>query len=176
MWLRINLISSRRTRKGLLDLNGGRCGGIGGRGGSMARRGGGWLARRSIVSKEGCSGGRLVVRGGKSSSELKNREIPSEVIGEKGGDTIGLDGGVVCMVKWSAGSICIMEPTFVNEGNRLSVVDNKQWCLDEVKEWRMGFLLRSMAPLLSQRTSNGYSKKDKNEAKLDKTEHEIRRA
>ncbi|GJW72000.1 hypothetical protein Tco_0128917 [Tanacetum coccineum] len=50
MWLRINLISSRR-----------RSSGNGGRGGSMAGRGGGWLAKHSIVSNEGCGGGRLAV-------------------------------------------------------------------------------------------------------------------
>nr|GEX61979.1 hypothetical protein [Tanacetum cinerariifolium] len=38
----------------------------------MAGRGGGWLAKRLIVSNEGHGGGGLVVRGGKSSSALKN--------------------------------------------------------------------------------------------------------
>ncbi|GJX68200.1 hypothetical protein Tco_0303927 [Tanacetum coccineum] len=88
-------------------------------------------------------------------------DIPGKVIGERGGDTIGLDGGVVnyygllagnrlnlegksrtCSLKFilqctgSAGfadSIYRMELAFVNEGNRLSVVESKQWCLDEVK-------------------------------------------
>ncbi|GKD53076.1 hypothetical protein Tco_1286463, partial [Tanacetum coccineum] len=50
--------------------------GIGGRGGSMARRGGGWLARHSIVSKEGCSGGGLVVRGGKDIKVKKSKNEP----------------------------------------------------------------------------------------------------
>ncbi|GKB98689.1 hypothetical protein Tco_0984826 [Tanacetum coccineum] len=61
-----------RTGKGLLGPNGGRCGSIGGRGGSMAGRGDGWLAKRSIVSNEGCGGGGLTVRGGKSSNKPKN--------------------------------------------------------------------------------------------------------
>ncbi|GKC93802.1 hypothetical protein Tco_1159244 [Tanacetum coccineum] len=52
IWLRMNLISSRR------------CSGNGGRGGSMTGRGGGWLAKRSIVSNKGCGDGGFVVRGG----------------------------------------------------------------------------------------------------------------
>ncbi|GJV40104.1 hypothetical protein Tco_1418544 [Tanacetum coccineum] len=58
--------------KALFEHNVGRCGGKGGRGGSMTGRGGGWLAKRLIVLNEGCGGGVLVVRGGKSSSESKN--------------------------------------------------------------------------------------------------------
>ncbi|GJQ99759.1 hypothetical protein Tco_0522744 [Tanacetum coccineum] len=104
--------------EGLLGPNGRRCGGIGGRGGSMTGRGGGWFAKHSIVSNEGHSGGRLVVRranvedclegfegvggrevkgGGVVLGVLKSRlgEIPSEVIRESGGDIIGLDGGAV---------------------------------------------------------------------------------
>ncbi|GJX39948.1 hypothetical protein Tco_0254938 [Tanacetum coccineum] len=50
--------------KVLFDPNGGRCGGNGGRSGSMMVRGGGWLAKRSIVSNEGCGSGGLAVRGG----------------------------------------------------------------------------------------------------------------
>ncbi|GJV52396.1 hypothetical protein Tco_1448137 [Tanacetum coccineum] len=112
MWLRINLISSRR-----------RCGGNGGRGGSMTGRGGGWLVKRSIVSNEGCGGGGLAVCSGsklmdKGEDYLEGcdgaggrevndggvvlglfkrcfEEISSEVIGESGRDTIGLDGGAV---------------------------------------------------------------------------------
>ncbi|GJV25017.1 hypothetical protein Tco_1377712, partial [Tanacetum coccineum] len=81
-------------------------------------------------------------------------DIPGKVIGERGGDTIGLDGGVVnyygllagnrlnlegksrtCSLKFilqctgSAGfadSIYRMELAFVSEGNQLSVVDSKQ--------------------------------------------------
>ncbi|GJR13779.1 hypothetical protein Tco_0796431 [Tanacetum coccineum] len=102
------------TRKGLLGPNGGRYGGIGGRGNCMAGRVGGWLARRLIVSKEGCGDGGLVARGGlldgydgDDGGEVngggvvlgvfKRRlgEIPGEVIRERGGDTIGLDGGAV---------------------------------------------------------------------------------
>ncbi|GJX67976.1 putative nucleotidyltransferase, ribonuclease H [Tanacetum coccineum] len=49
--------------KGLLNSNDGSCGGKGRRGGSMAGRGGGWLAKRSMVSNEGRGGGGLVVRG-----------------------------------------------------------------------------------------------------------------
>ncbi|GJX56720.1 hypothetical protein Tco_0286617 [Tanacetum coccineum] len=55
----------------LFDPNSEICGGNGGRGGSMAGRGGGWLAKRSIVSNEGCGGGRLAVCGGRSLSESK---------------------------------------------------------------------------------------------------------
>ncbi|GJR29227.1 hypothetical protein Tco_1105459 [Tanacetum coccineum] len=57
--------------KALFDPNGGRCSGNGGRGGSMTRRGGGWLAKRSIESNDDCGG--LAVHGGRSSSESKNR-------------------------------------------------------------------------------------------------------
>ncbi|GKB99880.1 hypothetical protein Tco_0986017 [Tanacetum coccineum] len=91
MWLRINLKSSRRMGKELFDPNGERCGGY------MTGRGGGWLAKRSIVSKEGYGGGGggLAVRGGRSSSESKEMEIPGEVIRERGEDTIRLDGGAI---------------------------------------------------------------------------------
>ncbi|GJZ79808.1 hypothetical protein Tco_0644645 [Tanacetum coccineum] len=99
-------------RKGLLGPKGGSCGGKCGRGGSIAGRGGGWLAKRSIVSNDGRGGGGLVVLGGKSSRESKNGcvkgggvdlgvvnsllgEIARDVMGERGGDTIGVDGGVV---------------------------------------------------------------------------------
>ncbi|GJW85117.1 hypothetical protein Tco_0158262 [Tanacetum coccineum] len=119
----MNLISSRRSLtitcvhwqcsqnislvkigKDLFDPKGGRCGGNGGRGGSMAGRGGGWLAKRLIVSNEGCGGGGLAVHDGRSLSESKKGEvmwqkrlgeIPGEVIRESGGDTIGLDGRAV---------------------------------------------------------------------------------
>ncbi|GKA14396.1 hypothetical protein Tco_0694042 [Tanacetum coccineum] len=53
-------------RKSLFELNGGSCGGNGGRGGSMTGRGGGWLAKRLIVSNEGCGGGGSVVHSGRS--------------------------------------------------------------------------------------------------------------
>ncbi|GJW90935.1 hypothetical protein Tco_0168488 [Tanacetum coccineum] len=137
MWLRMNLNSSRR------------CGDNGGRGGSMTGRGGGWLAKRSIVSNEDYGVGGPWW------------EIHDEVIGEGGGDTIGIDGGVVNFYGLATGnrlnverklgfivynslyivhlaassaiSICKMELAFVNEGNLLSVVDSKQWCLNEVK-------------------------------------------
>nr|GEZ65890.1 hypothetical protein [Tanacetum cinerariifolium] len=88
----------------------------GGRGGSITRRGGGWLAKRLIISNYGRSGGGLVVLGGKSLRESKNGcggmevkggkvdlgvvnsllfEISEDVIGERGRDTIGVDGGAV---------------------------------------------------------------------------------
>ncbi|GJU84891.1 hypothetical protein Tco_1292437 [Tanacetum coccineum] len=92
-------------RKELLGSKGGSCSGKGGRRGSMVGRGGGWLAKCSIVSNEGLGGGGLVVREGggevigsgvdlgviKSSSG----EIPDETIGERGGDMMGLSGGPV---------------------------------------------------------------------------------
>ncbi|GJX55769.1 hypothetical protein Tco_0285666 [Tanacetum coccineum] len=100
------------------------CAGKGGRGGSMVGSGGGWLAKHSIVSNEGCGGAVLAVLGGKSSNgacggEVNSRgvilgvfksllgEILGDVIGERGGYTIRVDGGTI----W-------MEPTFNNEGNR----------------------------------------------------------
>ncbi|GJT18035.1 hypothetical protein Tco_0876741 [Tanacetum coccineum] len=52
---------------------GGSCGGNSGRGGSMARRGGGLLAKRSIDLNKGRGVGGLVVLGGRSSRESKNR-------------------------------------------------------------------------------------------------------
>ncbi|GJW63977.1 putative polyprotein [Tanacetum coccineum] len=52
-----------RSGKALLGPNSRSCGGKGGRGGFMAGRGGGWLAKCSIVSNEGRGGGGLVVLG-----------------------------------------------------------------------------------------------------------------
>ncbi|GJR50591.1 hypothetical protein Tco_1401112 [Tanacetum coccineum] len=49
-----------------------------------------------------------------------------------------LSSKLVHSVASSAGSICRMELDFVNEGNRLSVVDSKQWCLNEVKAMQRG--------------------------------------
>nr|GEU51731.1 hypothetical protein [Tanacetum cinerariifolium] len=43
-------------------------------------------------------------------------EIPDDVMGERGRDTIEVDGGAI---SGSAGSICGMEPSFNIEGNRL---------------------------------------------------------
>ncbi|GJU17392.1 hypothetical protein Tco_1145358 [Tanacetum coccineum] len=92
-------------RKGLLGPKGGSCGGKGGRGGSMAGRGGGWLAKRLIVSNDGLGGGGLVVHGG--GGEVKGGrvdlgvvnsllgEIPEDVMGERGGDTIRVDRGAI---------------------------------------------------------------------------------
>nr|GEV48908.1 hypothetical protein [Tanacetum cinerariifolium] len=92
------------------------CDGKGGRGGFIVGRGDSWLAKRSIVSNDGRGGGGLVVLGDKSSRESKNEcgggevkgsgvdlgvvnsllgEIPGVVMGERGGDTIEVDGGVV---------------------------------------------------------------------------------
>nr|GEU90326.1 hypothetical protein [Tanacetum cinerariifolium] len=59
-----------------------------GRGGSMAGSGGGWFTKCSIVSNEGCGGGGFAVLGGKSLIKSNNGEIPDDVMGEKGGDTI----------------------------------------------------------------------------------------
>ncbi|GKG47617.1 hypothetical protein Tco_0507102, partial [Tanacetum coccineum] len=64
-------ISWVRMVKAFIDPNDRRCDGNGGRGGSMAGKGGGWLAKRSILSNEGCGGSGLAVRGGRSSSESK---------------------------------------------------------------------------------------------------------
>ncbi|GJU70164.1 hypothetical protein Tco_1256423 [Tanacetum coccineum] len=77
--------------KGIIRSQCRSCGGNSGRGGSMSGRGGGWLAKCSIVLNEGVGGGGLVVRGEvigsgvelgviKSSSD----EIPSETMGERG--------------------------------------------------------------------------------------------
>nr|GFA30647.1 hypothetical protein [Tanacetum cinerariifolium] len=91
--------------KGLLGLKGRSCGGKGGRGGSMAGRGGGWLAKHLIVLNDGLGGGGLIVYGG--GGEVKGGrvdlgvvnsllgEIPRDVMREKGGDTIRVDGGAV---------------------------------------------------------------------------------
>nr|GEU30440.1 hypothetical protein [Tanacetum cinerariifolium] len=82
--------------KALFEHNGERCGSKGGRGGFMTGRGGGWLAKRSIVSNEGCGGGGLVsVVVNPRVNRRIVREILDEVIRENGGDTIGIDGGVV---------------------------------------------------------------------------------
>nr|GEX98801.1 hypothetical protein [Tanacetum cinerariifolium] len=86
-------------------------GGNGGRGGSMLGSDGGWLAKRSIESNDGHGGGGLVVREG----EVNGRgvvlgvfksllsEIPEDVMGESGGETMRLDGGVVWLVKFLKG-------------------------------------------------------------------------
>ncbi|GKB28809.1 hypothetical protein Tco_0868210 [Tanacetum coccineum] len=87
--------------KGLLDLNGGRCGGKGRRGGSMVGSGEGWLIERSNESNDSRGGGGVVVHGGVFKSLLG--EIPSDMIGERGGGTIGLDGGAVWFVKFLKG-------------------------------------------------------------------------
>nr|GEZ45949.1 hypothetical protein [Tanacetum cinerariifolium] len=64
---------------------------------------GGWLAKCSIESNDGRGGGGLVVRGG----EVNGRgvvlgvfksllsEIPKDVMGESGGETMRLDGGAI---------------------------------------------------------------------------------
>ncbi|GKG06928.1 hypothetical protein Tco_0329897 [Tanacetum coccineum] len=49
----------------MFDPKGGRCGRNGGRGGSMVGRGDGWLAKRLIVSNEGCGGGGLAIHDAK---------------------------------------------------------------------------------------------------------------
>ncbi|GJU86364.1 hypothetical protein Tco_1293910 [Tanacetum coccineum] len=99
----------------------GSCGGNGGRGSSIDGKGGGLLAIRTMVSKDGLGGGGFVVLGGRSSSESKREcldgwvradggevkgggddfgtrrillgEIPRVIIGESGGETFRDDGG-----------------------------------------------------------------------------------
>ncbi|GJV26967.1 hypothetical protein Tco_1383415 [Tanacetum coccineum] len=84
--------------RGLLGPNSRSCGGKGGKGGSMAGRGGGWITKRSIESKEGYGSGGLAVLGGKSSSELKNGLLASF----SGGYVFGFGGGM-------ARAICFLE-------------------------------------------------------------------
>ncbi|GJY31281.1 hypothetical protein Tco_0414776 [Tanacetum coccineum] len=91
--------------KGLLGPKGRSCGGKGGRSGSIVGRCGGWLAKCSIESNDGLGGSGLVVRRG--GGEVKGGgfnlgvvnsllgEIPKDVMGERGGDIIGVDGGAV---------------------------------------------------------------------------------
>ncbi|GKA14865.1 retrotransposon protein, putative, ty1-copia subclass, partial [Tanacetum coccineum] len=57
-----------------------------GRGGSMVGSGGGWLAKCLIMSNKDCGRGGLVVRGGKSSSESKNRLV-EEPFGNRWAET-----------------------------------------------------------------------------------------
>ncbi|GJX35191.1 zf-CCHC domain-containing protein [Tanacetum coccineum] len=79
--------------KGLFDPSGGKCGGKFGRGGSMAGSGG-----------DGVVGGEVKGRGvvlGVFKSLLV--EIPDDVMGERGGETMGLDGGAVWLVKYLKG-------------------------------------------------------------------------
>ncbi|GKD85502.1 hypothetical protein Tco_1356656 [Tanacetum coccineum] len=75
--------------KGLLDPNGGRCGGKGGRGGSMAGGGEGWLAKRSIESNDGRRGGGLVVRGGEVNGRGVVLGVFKSLLGEIPGDVMG---------------------------------------------------------------------------------------
>nr|GEY62345.1 hypothetical protein [Tanacetum cinerariifolium] len=107
--------------KELFDPNGERCGGNGGIGSSMMGRGDGWLAKRSIVSNEGCGSGGLAVRGGRSLSKSKKGEIPGEVIIERDGDIKGLDGGVVR--RFSRFHLQ-NEAAFDKEGNWLSIANS----------------------------------------------------
>ncbi|GJY83870.1 hypothetical protein Tco_0497246 [Tanacetum coccineum] len=91
--------------KGLLGPNGGSCGGKGRRCGSMAVRGGGWLAKRSIVSNRVLGGGGLVVHGGSGEVigsgvdfgviKSSSGENLDKTMGERGGDIMGLGGGPV---------------------------------------------------------------------------------
>ncbi|GJZ56000.1 RNA-directed DNA polymerase, eukaryota, reverse transcriptase zinc-binding domain protein [Tanacetum coccineum] len=87
----------------------------------MAGSGGGWLDKRSIESNDGRGGGGLVIHRGEdcfdgcdgaSRGEVNGRgvvlgvfknflgEIPDDVIGERGGEKIRLDGGSVWLVKF----------------------------------------------------------------------------
>ncbi|GJU04953.1 hypothetical protein Tco_1121383 [Tanacetum coccineum] len=100
--------------KELFDPNSEICGDNGGRGSSMVGRGGGWLAKRSIVSNKGCGGGGLAVRGGRSSSESQK-------------------GFCLEVNFYGLAAENRMEPAFDKEGNRLFVVNNKQWSSNEVK-------------------------------------------
>nr|GEV52387.1 reverse transcriptase domain-containing protein [Tanacetum cinerariifolium] len=108
----------REMEECLACPKGGSCGGKGGRGGSITERGGGWLAKRSIVSNDGRGGGGLVVIGGKSLRESKNGragngevkgsrvnlvevnsllvKILRDLMEERGGDMMRLGGGPVC--------------------------------------------------------------------------------
>ncbi|GKG28276.1 hypothetical protein Tco_0406603, partial [Tanacetum coccineum] len=73
---------------------------------SMAGKRSGWLAKCSIISKDGLGGGGLVVRGA-CGGEVKGSGfdlgvvnsllgvIPGDVMRERGRDTIGVDGGAV---------------------------------------------------------------------------------
>nr|GFA30823.1 hypothetical protein [Tanacetum cinerariifolium] len=71
----------------------------------MAGRGGGWLAKGSIVSNDGLGGGGLVVhrgggevKGGRANLGVVNSllgEITKDVMGERGRDTIRVDREVV---------------------------------------------------------------------------------
>nr|GEU68036.1 hypothetical protein [Tanacetum cinerariifolium] len=94
------------------------------RGGSMAGRGGGWLAKHSMVLNEGHGGGELLVWGGKYSSESKNGEILKDLMGERCEDIMGLHGEAV----W-------MEPSFNIEGNRLSAECMQQNYFKKNKEF-----------------------------------------
>ncbi|GJT20191.1 hypothetical protein Tco_0878897 [Tanacetum coccineum] len=75
-----------------------------------------YLAKGSIVSNEGCGDGRLKVEMVPVAEKLRVEELFWECLGDD-------------LVRF----LVRMEPAFVNEGNRLSVVDIKQWCLEEVK-------------------------------------------
>ncbi|GJZ96278.1 hypothetical protein Tco_0668612 [Tanacetum coccineum] len=85
----------------------------------------GYLAKGSIVSNEGCGDGRLVkVEMVPVAEKVRAEELFWECLGDD-------------LVRFLVSRFCRfyyrMKPAFVNEGNRLSVVDSKQWCLEEVK-------------------------------------------
>ncbi|GKB00408.1 hypothetical protein Tco_0828401 [Tanacetum coccineum] len=71
--------------KALFDPNGRRCGRNDGRGGSIAGRGGGWLAKRLIVSNEGCGGGGLAVE----MVPMVERSMVDELFWECSSDDLG---------------------------------------------------------------------------------------
>ncbi|GJZ52760.1 hypothetical protein Tco_0607645 [Tanacetum coccineum] len=93
--------------------NVGSCGGRGRRGGSIVGRGGGSLAKRSIDSKDGLGGSKLIANGeecldgwvGASGAEVKGGgvdfrvsrtllgEIPRVIMVESGGEAFRVDGG-----------------------------------------------------------------------------------
>ncbi|GKE07369.1 hypothetical protein Tco_1399387 [Tanacetum coccineum] len=98
---------------------------------------------------DGASGGE--VKGGRVDfGVLKSSpgEIPSETMGERGGDMMGLGKGPVWFklqycVDGSAGSMCSMEPSFSNEGNRLLQNCRKLFvlvCAYMKTMWRCGHL------------------------------------
>ncbi|GJU00942.1 hypothetical protein Tco_1111280 [Tanacetum coccineum] len=132
-------------------------------GGGGCNRGGGWLAKRLIVSNEGCGGGGLAVRGGRSLSESKKGRVPFEQRDEQPEQP-----RVIYPPTLDINHFCHFL-NFLENHNPMD--DEPMWAADRVVA-----LIACLTITIPEPTNefaikgNGYSLKDKNEAKTDKIE------
>ncbi|GJV23620.1 hypothetical protein Tco_1376315 [Tanacetum coccineum] len=133
--------------KALFKLNGRSCGGKGGREGSMTGRGSGWLAKHLIVSKRVMAvTGRILV-GLLAKVVATQWESNEEPIGSRWEERIVVIAKISrenlkrmdeCVFGFEVNLYGLLakdrtEPSFINEGSQLFVVDSKQRYLDKVK-------------------------------------------